>query len=140
MGGNQFVLVVEDDPDIALMMSVSLRLAGHVVATASTGEAALAALKVAPPEVLVLDLGLPGMGGREVLRHVREDPSLEALPVVVVSAHAAPPTISEMTSLGCDRYLTKPFDPRELVRAIGGLPVRARAGAVECQSEATQSG
>lgn len=116
------VLVVEDDPDIALMMSVSLRLAGHEVRSAPTGEAALAQLQTLRPEVLVLDLGLPGMGGREVLRHVRADPSLGRLPVVVVSAHAAPPTISELTSLGCDRYLTKPFDPRELVRAVGALP------------------
>jgi len=81
------------------------------------------------PQVLVLDLGLPGIGGHEVLRRVRADPSLRGLPVVVVSAHVAPPTISEMTSLGCDRYLTKPFDPRELVRAVGGLPVALGTGA-----------
>jgi len=72
--------------------------------------------------VLVLDLGLPGMGGKEVLRLIRQDPALRLLPVVVVSAHAAPPTISEMTTLGCNRYLTKLFDPRELVRAVGALP------------------
>ena len=118
----QLVLVVEDDPDIALMMSVSLRLAGHDVATATSGEAALARLSQERPAVLVLDLGLPGIGGREVLRRVREDATLFSLPVVVVSAHAAPPTISEMTLLGCDRYLTKPFDPRELVKAVDELP------------------
>jgi len=81
------------------------------------------------PQVLVLDLGLPGIGGHEVLRRVRADHSLRGLPVVVVSAHVAPPTISEMTSLGCDRYLTKPFDARELVRAVGGLPVALGTGA-----------
>jgi len=123
----QLVLVVEDDPDIALMMSVSLRLAGHDVATATTGEAALARLREQRPAVLVLDLGLPGIGGREVLRQVREDADLFTLPVVVVSAHAAPPTISEMTHLGCDRYLTKPFDPRELVKAVDELPGGAAA-------------
>ncbi|MGH2719846.1 MAG: response regulator, partial [Actinomycetota bacterium] len=106
----------------ALMMSVSLRIAGNEVATAETGEAALAALKQAQPGVLVLDLGLPGIGGREVLRQVRRHPTLRMLPVVVVSAHAGAPTINEMAELGCDRYLTKPFDPRELVRVVATLP------------------
>lgn len=117
----KLVLVVEDDPDIALMMSVSLRLAGHGVATAPTGEAAMASLATARPDVLVLDLSLPGIGGREVLRRVRADVALERLPVVVVSAHAAPAK-AEMADLGCDRYLTKPFDPRELVKTVDGLP------------------
>jgi CheY-like chemotaxis protein len=117
------VLIVEDDPDIALMMSVSLRLAGNEVSTAGTGEAALARLEVERPNVLVLDLGLPGIGGREVLRHVRSHPMLRRLPVVVVSAHAGAPTINEMAELGCDRYLTKPFDPRDLVRVVADLPL-----------------
>ena len=66
----KLVLIVEDDPDISLAMSVSLRLAGHDVATAPTGEAALASLTTTRPDVLVLDLGLPGIGGREVLSAV----------------------------------------------------------------------
>jgi len=93
------------------------------------GRGCLTKLAEERPQVLVLDLGLPGIGGHEVLRRVRADHSLRGLPVVVVSAHVAPPTISEMTSLGCDRYLTKPFDPRELVRAVGGLPVALGTGA-----------
>jgi DNA-binding response OmpR family regulator len=124
----KLVLIVEDDPDIALMMSVSLRLAGHGVATAPTGEAALASLSTSRPDVLVLDLGLPGIGGREVLRRVRANTLLETLPVVVVSAHAAP-TNTEMASLDCDRYLTKPFDPRDLVRTIDDLPADASVSA-----------
>lgn len=118
---NHSVLIVEDDPDIALMMSMSLRLAGNEVQTADSGEAALTQLERSCPAVLVLDLGLPGIGGREVLRHVRGHPSLHGLPVVVVSAHAGAPTINEMAELGCDRYLTKPFDPRELVRVVAAL-------------------
>ena len=117
------VLIVEDDPDIALMMSVTLRLAGNEVAIAPSGEDALAQLHRQAPHVLILDLGLPGIGGREVLRQVRSDPGLCGLPVVVVSAHAGAPTIQEISALGCDRYLTKPFDPRELVRAVEALPV-----------------
>ncbi|HYR62548.1 MAG TPA: ATP-binding protein [Actinomycetota bacterium] len=93
------------------------------------GRGCLTKLAEERPQVLVLDLGLPGIGGHEVLRRVRADHSLRGLPVVVVSAHVAPPTISEMTSLGCDRYLTKPFDPRKLVRAVGGLPVALGTGA-----------
>lgn len=116
------VLIVEDDPDIALMMSVSLRIAGNQVSTADTGEEALAQLEQSRPGVLVLDLGLPGIGGREVLRQVRRHPTLRLLPVVVVSAHAGAPTINELAELGCDRYLTKPFDPRELVRVVAALP------------------
>jgi CheY-like chemotaxis protein len=123
----KLVLVIEDDPDISLMMSVSLRLAGHGVATAPTGEAALASLAATRPDVLVLDLGLPGIGGREVLRRIRADTLLKTLPVVVVSAHAAP-SIAEMASLGCDRYLAKPFDPRELVKTVDNLPAAADAG------------
>ncbi|HEU5001937.1 MAG TPA: response regulator [Actinomycetota bacterium] len=116
------VLIVEDDPDIALMMSVTLRLAGNEVAIAPSGEDALARLRRQAPSVLILDLGLPGIGGREVLRQVRSDHALHRLPVVVVSAHAGSPTIQDISALGCDRYLTKPFDPKELVKAVAALP------------------
>lgn len=116
------VLIVEDDPDIALMMSVTLRLAGNDVKIAPSGEEALAQLERQAPQVLILDLGLPGIGGREVLRRVRSDEALRALPVVVVSAHAGSPTIQDISALGCDRYLTKPFDPKELVKAVAALP------------------
>lgn len=118
---NRHVLIVEDDPDISLMMTVTLRLATNDVVTADSGEAALTTLSQRCPDVLVLDLGLPGIGGREVLRQVRADPQLRHLPVVVVSAHAGAPTIHELADLGCDRYLTKPFDPRELCRVVEEL-------------------
>ena len=112
------VLIVEDDPDIALMMSLSLGIAGNQVAAVSSGAAALEEMAAACPDVLVLDLGLPGMGGEEVLRRVRSDESLRGLRVVVASANAAQPTMWQLAGLGCDRYLTKPFDPRELVRVV----------------------
>lgn len=114
---SRHVLIVEDDPDIALMMSLSLGIAGNTVATVGSGQAALDELAQSRPDVMVLDLGLPGMGGEEVLRLVRADVGLQGLRILVASATAQ----REPGDLACDGYLTKPFDPRELVRAVQDL-------------------
>ena len=115
------VLVVEDDPDILLMLRMSLSLAGYEVTAATTGEEALVELHLARPEVVLLDLGLPGIDGREVLRRVRDDRTLDWIPVLILTAHASPTTLAELVRLGCQQYLTKPFDHQALLRTLAAL-------------------
>ena len=112
------VLLVEDEPDIRLAVSVNLRLAGHRVLEAPTGETAMDLLEQEVPDILLLDLRLPGIDGFDVLQAVRDEERLRDLPVIVVSAHASPNTVERVLELGCSAYVTKPFQTDQLVALV----------------------
>ncbi len=109
------VLVVEDEPQ--MLRSLRLILAGHGydVVTAPTGEAALEEVARRPPDVLLLDLMLPGIDGLEVCRSVRERSSV---PIIVLSARGEERTKVEALDVGADDYLTKPFGAGELLARL----------------------
>ena len=111
-------MVVDDEPDILLTVRVNLELAGFLVVPVSTGEDALAALRQDLPDLLVLDIRLPGISGWDVLRTIRDDPDLRDLPVVVLSAHASPGSLVRAEQLGAHAYVTKPFSPDDLSRKV----------------------
>jgi DNA-binding response OmpR family regulator len=111
------VLIVEDDPDNAALMGRWLDVAGFAVRYAISGEAALAEFHRARPDVVVLDLFLPGIDGIEVLRRLRTAPQWERLPVVVTSiahVHRAEPELTRQV----DTWLVKPFSSRALQGAV----------------------
>ena len=112
------VLVVEDEPDILLAVSLNLRLAGHRVLEAPTGEAAVSMMDQEVPDLMLLDLRLPGIDGFDVLQHVRDEERLRHLPVIVVSAHASPNTVERVHELGCSAYVTKPFQLDRLLSVV----------------------
>ena len=116
------VLVVDDDRVIQQLLEVNLELEGYeVVATASDGKEALEKIRELRPDLVILDIMMPKMDGLEVCRRLRADPQLAAIPVVLLSARAQDMDIREGLELGASAYLTKPFDPVELLEVVGRL-------------------
>ena len=113
------VLVVEDDPDIGVMLERRLASEGLSIRRASDGAEALRAAMASPPDVIVLDLMLPGMDGYKMARILRQQPGCADVPIVVVSALAHRDNRKRATKeAGAAAYLTKPFDFREMVEAV----------------------
>jgi two-component system alkaline phosphatase synthesis response regulator PhoP len=124
------VLVVEDDRDIAELVARYLHKAGFEVETLGSGRDALAAITSRPPDLLVLDLMLPHVGGLEICRAARAHPGTAALPIIMLTARAEEPDRISGLELGADDYLGKPFSPNELVARVRALLRRANRHAV----------
>lgn len=124
------ILVVEDERDIGALIAYHLAREGHRVRTAGDGAEALAALAAERPDLVVLDLMLPGASGYNVLKEVRERDELRDVPVVVLTARRDEADRVKGLELGADDYITKPFSPRELVLRIAAVLRRARSPAV----------
>lgn len=116
------VLVVEDEPDIADLLRLTLQREGDmVVDTARSGSVALERCAHRPPDLVLLDLHLPGIGGLEVCRRLRSAPSTATVPVIMVTARSSEADRVTGFEAGADDYVVKPFSPRELamrVRAV----------------------
>ena len=112
------VLVVEDEPDIRLLMRLSLEEAGLQILEAATGAEAIAVVDEEAPHLILLDLRLPDMTGWDVIRRIR-DTGIEDIPVIVVSAHVTETTSGKMEEMACRGFIEKPFDPRDLLRMVG---------------------
>ncbi len=117
------VLVVDDDPVILRLLEVNFRLEFFEVSMAARGEEAIAAAVTEPPDVIVLDVMLPGMDGHQVYRSLRENPATAGIPVIFLSARAMDEDLARYASEDVD-YVTKPFDPTELVDAVKRRLVR----------------
>jgi two-component system, cell cycle response regulator DivK len=118
--------VVEDNPDNRLLVRAILEELYEVVEY-ETGREALEAFRAAPPDLILLDISLPGMDGTEVLRHVRDDPGLAAIPVIALTAHAMTGDREKYLAEGFDDYLSKPIVEEEvLTGAIDRLLSRRR--------------
>jgi two-component system alkaline phosphatase synthesis response regulator PhoP len=115
------VLVVEDDKDIAELIAHSLQKAGHTVETAGTGTDGLKRARDTVPDLIVLDLMLPGMDGLLVCQALRADPATALLPIIMLTARAEEVERIAGLELGADDYITKPFSPRELAARVAAL-------------------
>lgn len=120
------ILVVEDETDIAALVAYQLTREGYRVETVSDGATALDAIRRERPAMLVLDRMLPGISGDEVLNTVRNDPTMVAVPVLVLTAKRDQQDRIKGLELGADDYLTKPFSPRELVLRVDAILRRAQ--------------
>jgi two-component system phosphate regulon response regulator PhoB len=118
------VLIVEDDPDLLRFAQVTLRLGGYRALVATDGAAGLAVARKARPQLILLDLRLPGMDGWQVLRGLREAPSLATVPVVMLTASAGADDRDRALLAGAVDYLVKPFSADDLLAAVA----RALAG------------
>jgi len=112
------VLVIEDSLVIQRLIEVCLRPAGFQVELRADGPSGLEAARGWKPDVVVLDVGLPVMDGWEVLSHLREDPGMDGVKVLVLTAHAQDQTRERAVKSGADGFLTKPFRPDELRSAV----------------------
>ena len=122
------ILIVEDDRDIAELIRHYLAKAGHTTDVLSSGAGVLPRLAAKRPDVMVLDLMLPGLHGLDVCQAVRRDAALRDLPIIMVTARAEESDRVSGLDLGADDYLTKPFSPKELVARVGALLRRAGRG------------
>jgi two-component system KDP operon response regulator KdpE len=122
------VLAVEDDPGILRGLAVNLRARGFEVDLASTGEAALELAAQHPPNATILDLGLPGMSGFDVISAIR---AWSESPIIVLSAFGDQPNKVRALELGADDYVTKPFGMEELFARLRAVLRRSRSSAGE---------
>jgi two-component system KDP operon response regulator KdpE len=115
----QCVLVVDDHPKVLKFIGIDLRLRGYDVITVCSGEEALEQVKSAKPDIMLLDIIMPGMDGFEVLRQLR---CFSQLPVITFSASAS--NYDDAIQLGANDFLTKPFEPDEMGKRIQALIAR----------------
>ncbi|MGH2381066.1 MAG: HD domain-containing phosphohydrolase [Candidatus Limnocylindria bacterium] len=127
------ILVVEDDPASQVLMTRVLEGAGYEVATAADGETALRAASAARPDLVVLDIGLPGMDGLEVCARLRAEPRNATLPILMLTARVQLNDIVTGLGAGADDYLAKPFRQPELLARIRAA-LRLRAALVRMET------
>lgn len=113
------VLVVEDEPENRLFIGLMLRTEGYEVLEAEDGHRALEALSRGPlPELILLDVMMPGLNGWQVFQRLRENPAWAGIPVVMLTALAQRADVERAVELGVDGYLTKPFEPADLIHKM----------------------
>jgi len=115
------VVVAEDDEDILLLVATRLKRDGFDVITARTGTEALALVRERRPEVAVLDIGMPGLDGLEVLEQIRADDELRSTLVLLLTAKAQESDVRRGLAAGADAYVSKPFSPAELSARVQEL-------------------
>ena len=118
-GGKFVTLVVEDDPDMAALIERLLGRDVFAVTVCSQRDEVLARMRQRPtPDIMMLDLHLPGLNGFDLLQKLKAHPELKLMPVVIVTADAKPESVTRGLALGADGYITKPFDHIVLVRGV----------------------
>jgi two-component system, OmpR family, phosphate regulon response regulator PhoB len=120
------VLVVEDEPDIRDLVVLHLTREGFRCRTAGNGPDALREARAAPPDLVVLDLMLPGMDGLEVCRRLRAEGATAGVPIIMLTAKADEVDRVVGLELGADDYVAKPFSPKELVARVRAVLRRSR--------------
>lgn len=115
------VLAVDDDPVIQRLLAINLEMEGYEVAVAGDGEEALEVARTARPDCILLDVMMPRKDGWEVCAELKADPDLAGIPVVILSARAQATDVARGTEVGADAYLTKPFDPIDLIELVAEL-------------------
>jgi len=128
------ILVVDDEEDIRELVRYNLARHGYDVVAVASGEAALSAARARPPDLVVLDLMLPGLDGLEVCKQLKQESRTAHVPVVMLTAKGEEADVVAGLELGADDYVTKPFSPRVLAARVKAVLRRPRetaaAGAV----------
>lgn len=120
------ILVVDDEPDISALVAYHLARESYRVRTAADGAEALQAMAIEPPDLVVLDLMLPGLPGLEVLKEIRRREEWQGIPVILLSALRDEADRLEGLRLGADDYVGKPFSPQEVVLRVAAVLRRVR--------------
>ena len=123
------VLVAEDDPDIGGLLEHYLRKAGFMATVVTSGRDVMPHIKREAPDLVVLDLMLPGLDGLQVCRAIRADANTAAIPIIMLTAKAEESDRIVGLELGADDYITKPFSPNEVVARVRALLRRAHRAA-----------
>jgi two-component system alkaline phosphatase synthesis response regulator PhoP len=123
------ILVAEDDPDIGNLLDHYLKKAGFLATVVTSGRDVIPHIKREAPDLLVLDLMLPGLDGLEVCRAIRSDVNTASIPIIMLTAKAEESDRIVGLELGADDYITKPFSPNEVVARVRALLRRAHRAA-----------
>jgi len=122
------ILVVEDNVMNMELAVDLLRLQGYEVVSAKTGQEALDISSREQLDLILMDVGLPGIDGLEVTKKLKEDPKTRHIPVIALTAHAMKGDEERILSHGCTGYISKPIDTREFPKAVGEFLEKAREG------------
>jgi CheY-like chemotaxis protein len=121
-------LIVDDSRVIRELIAVNLELEGFEVATAEDGQSGVELAADLVPDVITLDVMMPRLNGFEAVQRLRQDPRTAAIPVVMVTGRARSADLERGQEVGVEAYLTKPFEPAELVEVVTRLAREGRAG------------
>jgi len=122
------VLVVDDDPVILKLLEVNFEMEGFQVVRAADGAEGLERAREVRPDIVVLDVMMPRMTGYEVAKALREDDGTAHIPIIFVTARAQSSDVEKGMELGVEDYVTKPFDPLDLIDRVNALLARSRDG------------
>ena len=117
----QRILVVDDTPQNIKLLGDLLGAKGYEVTTAANGEQALASIAAQPPDLVLMDIQLPGINGIEAFKQIRADESTAKIPVVALTASATPTDRSQITAAGFDAFISKPINLKEFVETVKRL-------------------
>ena len=112
------ILAVDDRPENLEILSVRLGANGYEVETAGDGEEGLRRARELQPDLILLDIMMPKLDGIAVVRELKKDPALRAIPVIAVTSYALSGDEAKTKAAGCDGYVAKPFSPRQLLAKI----------------------
>jgi DNA-binding response OmpR family regulator len=115
------VLIADDEPNIVISLEFLMKREGHRVSVARDGDAALQAIRAERPDLVLLDVMMPGKSGFEVCQAVRGDESLAGVKILMLSAKGRDTDLAKGSALGADAYMTKPFSTRELADKVREL-------------------
>jgi DNA-binding response OmpR family regulator len=118
---SKHVLIADDETNIVISLEFLMKREGHRVSVARDGDAALAAIRSERPDLVLLDVMMPGKSGFEVCQAVRADESLAAVKILMLSAKGRDTDLAKGSALGADAYMTKPFSTRELADKVREL-------------------
>jgi len=121
-------MIVDDEPDIVELVSYNLEREGFATVKAHDGEAALRKVRIEKPDLLILDLMLPGIGGLDICKTIRANPELSSLPIIMLTAKTDEVDKILGLEMGADDYMTKPFSVKELVARVRTILRRVQEG------------
>ncbi len=125
------LVIVEDEPDILDVLTYNLKKAGFDIASSLDGKEGLALIQRTHPDLILLDLMLPGLGGLEICQKLRAAPETQSTPIIMVTAKGEEADIVKGLEMGADDYITKPFSPKELVARVNAALRRNRMASAE---------
>jgi DNA-binding response OmpR family regulator len=118
---NRHVLIADDEPNIVISLEFLMKREGHRVSVARDGDAALALIRSERPDLVLLDVMMPGRSGFDVCQAVRADETLASVKILMLSAKGRDTDLAKGSALGADAYMTKPFSTRELADKVREL-------------------
>ena len=127
----EHILIIEDETDIQELIQFNLKKEGYQVTSTLTGEEGISKLKVSHPDLVLLDLMLPGIDGFEVCRRLKSDTETRKVPIIILTAKGEESDIVSGLELGADDYITKPFKPRVLIARIRSVLRRSKKDLTE---------